>query len=141
MTSVDELLATTAQEVAERAVAEALLKFPVPATEYLNTPQAATYVNYSEEFLEIARHRADGSGPDYIKQSRAVRYKRSDLDRWMESRRVCNEPPPPVKTHRRAAPVIAHAKKWKPRRCVTNARGGLQCFAGLQSTYAETGKK
>ena len=96
------VIAQTAKEAAERAVAEALLKFPVPATEYLNTPQAAAYVNYSEEFLEIARHRADGSGPDYLKMARAVRYKRSDLDRWMESRRVCNEPPPPMKTHRRA---------------------------------------
>lgn len=101
MTSVDELLVTTAQAAAERAVAEALRKFHVPASEYLTTPQAATYTNYSEEYLEIARHRADGSGPDYIKQSRAVRYRRVDLDRWMEAGRVCNEPA--VKTARRRA--------------------------------------
>jgi hypothetical protein len=103
MPSIDELLATTAQEAAERAVAEALRKFHVPASEYLTTPQAATYTNYSEEYLEIARHKADGSGPNYIKVNRAVRYTRTDLDEWMEAGRVCNEPPPPVKTHRRAA--------------------------------------
>jgi hypothetical protein len=102
MTSVDELLVTTAQAAAERAVAEALIKFHVPVVEYLNTEQAATYTNYSTQYLEIARHRADGSGPNYIKQSRAVRYKRSDLDRWIEDWRVCNEPLP-VKTARRRA--------------------------------------
>jgi hypothetical protein len=102
MTSVDELLVTTAQAAAERAVAEALRKFHVPASEYLTTPQAATDTNYSEEYLEIARHRADGSGPDYIKQSRAVRYRRADLDRWMESGRVCNEPQPMKMARRRA---------------------------------------
>ena len=100
MTSVDELLVTTVQAAAELAVAEALRKFHVPAVEYLTTEQAATYTNYSTQYLEIARHRADGSGPDYIKQSRAVRYRRADLDRWMEAGRVCNEPLP-VKMPRR----------------------------------------
>ena len=99
MSSVDQSIA---QAAAERAVAEALRKFHVPAVEYLTTPQAATYTNYSEEYLEIARHRADGSGPPYIKQSRAVRYRRADLDAWMEAGRVCNEPLP-VKTARRRA--------------------------------------
>lgn len=102
MSSVDELLVTTAQAAAERAVAEAVRKFHVPASEYLTTPQAATYTNYSEEYLEIARHKADGSGPDYIKLSRAIRYRRCDLDRWMETGRVCSDQPP-MKTARRRA--------------------------------------
>ena len=97
--SVDQSIV---QAAAERAVAEALIKFHVPVVEYLTTEQAATYTNYSTQYLEIARHRADGSGPDYIKQSRAVRYRRADLDRWMEAGRVCNEPQP-IKTARRRA--------------------------------------
>jgi hypothetical protein len=101
MSSINESIAQAAQVAAERAVAEALLQFAVPQVEYLSTEQAATYVNYSTQFLEIARHKADGSGPPYIKQSRAVRYRRADLDKWMEGRRVVDEPPPTPKTMRR----------------------------------------
>ena len=102
MSSLDESIAQTAKEAAERAVAEALLQFHVPQIEYLSTEQAATYVNYSTQFLEIARHKADGSGPPYIKQQRAVRYRRADLDAWMARKRVVDEPPPAPKTLRRA---------------------------------------
>jgi hypothetical protein len=102
MSSIDESIAQAAKEAAERAVAEALVQFHVPQIEYLSTEQAATYVNYSTQYLEIARHKADGSGPPYIKQARAVRYRRADLDAWMEGRRVVDEPPPPPKTMRRA---------------------------------------
>ena len=100
--SIDESIAQAAKEAAERAVAEALLQFHVPQIEYLSTEQAATYVNYSTQFLEIARHKADGSGPPYIKQQRAVRYRRADLDAWMARKRVVDEPPPAPKTLRRA---------------------------------------
>jgi predicted DNA-binding transcriptional regulator AlpA len=52
---------------------------------YLNTVQAADYVNMSTQFLEIARYKADGTGPEYVKLARAVRYKLSALDAWMMS--------------------------------------------------------
>jgi hypothetical protein len=100
--SINESIAKAAKEAAERAVAEALKQFHVPQVEYLTTEGASTYTNYSTQFLEIARHRADGSGPPYIKQARAVRYRRADLDAWMEGRRVVDEPPSPPKTMRRA---------------------------------------
>ncbi len=57
-----------------------------PAAEYLNTQQAAAYVGLSAEFLEIARCRRS-DGPAWHKLSRAVRYRRSDLDAWMASHR------------------------------------------------------
>ncbi len=41
--------------------------------EYLTTVEAANYLKLSRQFLEIARHRGDGSGPQYIKLARAVR--------------------------------------------------------------------
>jgi hypothetical protein len=50
---------------------------------YLTTVEAAKYLKLSRQFLEAARHRADGSGPAYIKLVRAVRYRRSALDAWM----------------------------------------------------------
>jgi hypothetical protein len=56
---------------------------PEQQTEYLTTFEAAQYLKVSRQFLEGARHRGDGSGPDYIKLARAVRYKRSGLDAYM----------------------------------------------------------
>ena len=52
--------------------------------EYLTTPEAAEYLNLSTQFLERARHL--GGGPCYVKMSRMVRYKRSDLDAFMQER-------------------------------------------------------
>ena len=88
------------QQAAQRAVAEALSKLPIVDAEDLNTKQAAHFCGMSEEYLEIARHRADGSGPEYIKLPRAVRYRRADLDRWMESHRKGGSEP--VKRRARA---------------------------------------
>ena len=48
---------------------------------YLNTKQAASYLNLSHQYLEIARHK--GGGPQYIKLAKAVRYRPEDLDDWM----------------------------------------------------------
>jgi excisionase family DNA binding protein len=53
------------------------------ADEYLTTVEAAAYLKLSRQYLEIARHRGDGSGPPFIKLARAVRYRRSALDAWM----------------------------------------------------------
>jgi predicted DNA-binding transcriptional regulator AlpA len=55
------------------------------ADEFLTTVQAAKYLKLSRQYLEIARHRADRSGPEFIKLTRAVRYRRSALDAWMDS--------------------------------------------------------
>lgn len=67
-----------ADKVAKAAVAEL-------QREYFNTPETAAYLGLSTQFLEIARHK--GEGPPYIKLSRAVRYKKTDLDRWMAEHR------------------------------------------------------
>lgn len=62
-----------------------MLPKPEQQTEYLTTVEAAQYLKVSRQFLEGARHRGDGSGPDYIKLERAVRYRRSALDTFMEA--------------------------------------------------------
>ena len=58
---------------------------PIAASEYLTTKEAAAYLNLSRQFLEGARYRGDGSGPAYIKLERAVRYRKSVLDKWMSA--------------------------------------------------------
>lgn len=57
-------------------------------SEYLTTIQAAKYLNFSRQWLEIARHK--GEGPSYIKMARMVRYAISDLDEFMQSHRRNN---------------------------------------------------
>jgi hypothetical protein len=52
---------------------------------YLTTAQAAQYLGFSRQFLEIARHK--GGGPKYLKFSRAIRYHLAELDEWMLSHR------------------------------------------------------
>ena len=100
MPSIDQIIAQDTQSEIERAIERALSAYATPAVEYLNTKQAARYVGLSPEYLEIARHKADGSGPEYVKLPRAVRYSRASLDLWMQSHCTGNEPP--VKTSRRA---------------------------------------
>ena len=56
------------------------------SSDYLRTPEAALYVKLSDEYLEAARYRGDGSGPPFIKLERAVIYRKRDLDAWMESK-------------------------------------------------------
>lgn len=50
--------------------------------EYMNTKQAADYLGFSHQFLEIGRHK--GYGPPYLKFPQAVKYRRCDLDAWAE---------------------------------------------------------
>lgn len=50
----------------------------------MNTPEAARYVRLSKPTLE--RFRIGGGGPVYVKLGSAVRYRKADLDAWLESR-------------------------------------------------------
>ena len=52
--------------------------------EILTTEEAAKYMRVSRQWLEIAHVR--GGGPPFIKFSRLVRYRRIDLDEWLEAR-------------------------------------------------------
>lgn len=52
----------------------------------LTTIEAARYVRLGKPTLE--RFRLTGAGPLYAKLGGAVRYRRADLDHWLESRLV-----------------------------------------------------
>ncbi|MFO7877084.1 MAG: helix-turn-helix domain-containing protein [Desulfovermiculus sp.] len=49
---------------------------------FLDTKQAAQYLNLKKNTLEIWRLR--GGGPDFVKFGRAVRYRKQDLDAYVE---------------------------------------------------------
>lgn len=52
--------------------------------EILTTIEAAHYVRLGKPTLE--RFRLTGGGPCYCKLGGAVRYRKADLDSWLESR-------------------------------------------------------
>lgn len=55
-------------------------------TDILNTREAADYVRLGKPTME--RFRISGEGPVYVKLGGAVRYRKNDLDSWIETRRV-----------------------------------------------------
>ncbi len=52
----------------------------------LTTLEAARYVRLGKPTLE--RFRTTGAGPRFAKLGGAVRYRRTDLDAWLESRLI-----------------------------------------------------
>lgn len=54
--------------------------------ELLNQSKVAKILGVTEKFLEARRCR--GGGVPYIRVGRLVRYKKSDVDAWIDSRRV-----------------------------------------------------
>lgn len=55
-------------------------------SDILNTREAAAYCRLGKPTLE--RFRVTGGGPRYCKIGSAVRYRRADLDSWLESRLI-----------------------------------------------------
>ncbi len=56
------------------------------SNDILKTPEAAVYLRLGKPTLE--RLRVTGEGPRYCKLGGAVRYRKSDLDAWLESRAI-----------------------------------------------------
>jgi hypothetical protein len=78
-----EVLAAIADAVADRVI-ERLAPQATP-DEVLDTRQAAAYLNLSKQQLEGWRCR--GLGPVFSKLDRRVRYRKSELDSWLDARR------------------------------------------------------
>lgn len=66
-------------------------------TELLTTNEAAQYVRLGKPTLE--RIRVKGDGPLYCKLGGAVRYRRVDLDAWLESRLVSSTSAAQIERH------------------------------------------
>lgn len=52
--------------------------------ELLNTEQLALWLGVSTGWLEIGR--SQGYGPPFIRLGRRVRYRRADINRWLQER-------------------------------------------------------
>jgi predicted DNA-binding transcriptional regulator AlpA len=55
----------------------------------LKEAETSRYIEMSRPWLR--QKRCDGGGPPYLKIGRAIRYDISDLDRWLDTRRVACE--------------------------------------------------
>ena len=80
---------STIEEAIRVTVAETLAEM-IPAhvtiqPEYLNTEQAADYLSVHPQTLKNMR--VKGEGPPFRKLANAVRYKRAELDAWMDAHR------------------------------------------------------
>lgn len=62
------------------------MKIPTKEIDVFTTPEAAAYVRLKKPTLE--RFRLTGQGPRFCKLGGAVRYRRGDLDAWLEARSV-----------------------------------------------------
>jgi predicted DNA-binding transcriptional regulator AlpA len=61
------------------------IEAPKSAPTFLNTAAAAAHISMSRRFLESRRLK--GEGPPFVRiSSRAVRYRREDLDTWLTDR-------------------------------------------------------
>ena len=56
--------------------------------EMLRSTEAALYIDMSNSWLRQTRMAGRMDGPPFLRQGRAIRYRRCDLDRWLE-RRLC----------------------------------------------------
>ena len=61
---------------------------------YMTPPQAAEYTGLSESYLaKLRMTHITSSGPKFLRLGlRAIRYRRVDLDDWMLSKSVANQP-------------------------------------------------
>ena len=50
----------------------------------LNSQQAGAYLGCSESVLRLWR--SQGQGPRYFRAGKLIRYRRTDLDAWIEAR-------------------------------------------------------
>jgi predicted DNA-binding transcriptional regulator AlpA len=62
------------------------------ATELLTQETLAVELKMRPQSLADWRHR--GKGPDYIKVGQLVRYRRSDVQRWLDTRAVSHQETP-----------------------------------------------
>ncbi len=51
-----------------------------------STQDAARFIGMSESFLEKSRFFRDPNGPPFVRIGRAVRYRRTDLEAWVQAK-------------------------------------------------------
>jgi predicted DNA-binding transcriptional regulator AlpA len=95
---------------------------PPPLEPALKSREAARYIGMSDSWLRQSRMADRTDGPPFFRAgTRAIRYRRADLDRWLESRLyVLGKETQPVRIENEAAARAlaprAHARARLPKR-------------------------
>jgi len=77
------------------------------STHAVAEPDAAHYIGYTQSALR--KWRCEGRGPAYVRAGRSVRYRISDLDRWLETHRVEPDASPAARVTPRDVDIDAAA--------------------------------
>ena len=93
MSPLDQITLQIVRETARQAVRELLeqirKKGPPVQPLTLNTSDAARYCGLSPSKLSRLRH--GGRGPPFVRIDACVRFRRADLDRWLEQQTIKGE--------------------------------------------------
>ncbi|MDR2565907.1 MAG: helix-turn-helix domain-containing protein [Bifidobacteriaceae bacterium] len=89
---------------------------PLPVVSpLLSTYQAAEYLGVPRQRLAQWRCAKPPKGPAFIVVGRFVKYKRTDLDSWIDAQRVATQPPfPPVPLPPQGVPPLPRHLTWLP---------------------------
>lgn len=79
-----ERLAAMLKDAVHEAVGQALRDLAKKTPAYMTEAQAAEYLGLSH--ITLRQWRMEKKGPKYHKFDKAVRYSRTDIDEWMQSR-------------------------------------------------------
>jgi excisionase family DNA binding protein len=64
------------------------MTIPVHPSPLLSTFEAAVYLGVPRQTLAVWRSRDTRRGPAYVNVGRHIKYRRGDLDAWIDSQRV-----------------------------------------------------
>jgi hypothetical protein len=77
----------------------------------MRSAEAARYIDMSDSWLRQSRMNGRTDGPPFLRQgARAIRYRRHDLDRWLELRLCHGVTAPAMEAPARRAPTRARLK-------------------------------
>src|SRR3954452_23814937 len=85
--------------------------------ELLRSSEAAFYIDMSDSWLRQTRMMGRTDGPPFLRQGRAIRYRRCDLDRWLECR-LCGG------TEQTALPPVPASPPKRQRKLPQRGKGG-----------------
>src|SRR4051794_29361666 len=86
--------------------------------EMLRSAEAALYIDMSDSWLRQSRMAGRTDGPPFLRQGRAIRYRRCDLDRWLE-RRLCGGD-----IGHPASPLVPEPQPKRERKPPRHGKGG-----------------
>lgn len=96
-------------------------------SDLLMTEEVAEILGMKQSWLEVGRHR--GYGPPFIRFHFSVRYRRADVEKWLEDQRFSKTSEYSAefkRTHRRGGRPRIHPKRKKIKRTARRPRADAQ---------------